>query len=59
MVGKEYWSGLIKWIKEVMHSQEHNVSITDFDLFQVVDTAEEAVALIDEFYAEYLLSPNF
>jgi len=59
MVGKDYWSGLIKWIKEVMHSQEHNVSITDFDLFQVVDTAEEAVALIDEFYGEYLLSPNF
>jgi uncharacterized protein (TIGR00730 family) len=59
MVGKDYWSGLIKWIKEVMHSQEHNVSITDFDLFQIVETAEEAVALIDEFYGEYLLSPNF
>ncbi|MFH0762224.1 MAG: TIGR00730 family Rossman fold protein [Bacteroidota bacterium] len=59
MVGKEYWSGLLKWIKEVMHAQEHNVNITDFDLFRVVDTADEAVGGIDEFYGEFLLSPNF
>jgi uncharacterized protein (TIGR00730 family) len=59
MVGKDYWSGLIKWIKEVMHSKEHNVSIGDFDLFKMADTAEEAVRVIDEFYEQYLLSPNF
>lgn len=59
MVSKEYWRGLIKWIKEVMHSREHNVNITDFDLFHLVDTAEEAVKVIDDFYAQYLLSPNF
>jgi len=59
LVGKEYWGGLIKWIKEVMHSQEHNVSITDFDLFRLVETADEAVDVIDQFYAEFLLSPNF
>jgi len=59
LVGKDYWSGLIKWIKEVMHSKEHNVSISDFDLFKMVDTAEDAVRVIDEFYEQYLLSPNF
>jgi hypothetical protein len=35
------------------------VSIADFDLFRLVDTAEEAVAVIDDFYEQYLLSPNF
>jgi uncharacterized protein (TIGR00730 family) len=59
MVSKEYWGGLIKWIKEVMHSKEHNVEITDFDLFHLVDTAEEAVKVIDDFYEQFLLSPNF
>lgn len=59
MVSKEYWGGLIKWIKEVMHSREHNVDITDFDLFHLVDTAEEAVKVIDDFYEQFLLSPNF
>jgi len=59
LVGGQFWMGLIKWIKEVMHAQEHNVSITDFDLFHIVDTAADAVKLIDEFYGQYLLSPNF
>ena len=59
MVSLEYWGGLIKWIKEVMHSREHNVNIADFDLFHLVDTAEDAVKVIDDFYAQYLLSPNF
>ncbi|NOR34043.1 MAG: TIGR00730 family Rossman fold protein, partial [Bacteroidales bacterium] len=31
----------------------------DIDLFTVVDTAEEAVAVINRFYSKYLLSPNF
>lgn len=59
LVGKEYWSGLIQWLKETMHAQEHNINIEDFQLFNLVDTAEEAVKVIDKFYASYLLSPNF
>jgi len=29
------------------------------NIFRIVDTPEEAVAYIDQFYARYLLSPNF
>jgi hypothetical protein len=29
------------------------------ELFSVVDTPEEAVKVIEEFYSKYLLSPNF
>ncbi len=59
LVGKKYWLGLIKWLKETMHAEEHNISIKDFELFSLVDTAEEAVKEIDNFYTRYLLSPNF
>ena len=59
LVGKKYWLGLIKWLKETMHGEEHNISVKDFELFSLVDTAEEAVKEIDKFYTRYLLSPNF
>ena len=58
-VGKKYWEGLMNWVKETMLLQEHNVHEKDLDLFKIVDTADEAVAIINEFYAKYLLKPNF
>jgi len=59
LVGKKYWEGLFNWIKEVMLEEEHNISPQDLELFTIVDTADEAVDLIDKFYSRYLLSPNF
>lgn len=59
LVGKNYWSGLIDWIKNTMLDQESNISPEDLDLFSVVDTSKEAVDKIDEFYSKYLLKPNF
>ena len=29
------------------------------DFFRLVNTSEEAVNVIDEFYSQYLLKPNF
>lgn len=59
MVGKAYWDGLVTWITDVMLEGEGNIAATDMELFKVVDTAEEAVELINVFYSKYLLSPNF
>jgi len=59
LVGKNYWSGLISWMKNVMLEQEQNISPEDLDLFTLVDTADEAVEYIDNFYSKYLLKPNF
>jgi uncharacterized protein (TIGR00730 family) len=59
MVGKKYWKGLIDWIKSTMLEEEHNITPGDLELFKIVDTSDEAVALIDKFYSRYLLSPNF
>jgi uncharacterized protein (TIGR00730 family) len=59
LVGKDYWAGLLKWVKEVMLDEARNISIDDMELFTAVDTAEEAVKHINDFYSKYILSPNF
>ncbi|MFC2096594.1 TIGR00730 family Rossman fold protein [Bacteroidota bacterium] len=59
LVGSWYWQGLMDWVKQVVLAEESNISEKDLDLIQIVDTAEEAVDKINEFYAKYLLSPNF
>jgi len=55
---KEYWEGFIKWIENTVLTSE-NVSPEDLKIFSVVDTAEEAVNIINEFYKTYSLKPNF
>lgn len=59
LVGKKYWEGLMIWVKDTMLHAEHNISEKDLDLFNIVDTADEAVAIINEFYSKYMLKPNF
>lgn len=58
LIGSEYWKGLFDWIKNVM-LKENNISPKDQNLVNIVDTPEDAVKVIDEFYAKYTLSPNF
>jgi uncharacterized protein (TIGR00730 family) len=59
LVGTEYWSGLIDWIKKVMLEKEKNVSPEDLFLFKLVDTADDAVNYILDYYADMSISPNF
>jgi uncharacterized protein (TIGR00730 family) len=59
LVGKEYWMGLINWMKDTVENEEHNINKQDLDLFVIVDTTDEAVNHIVDFYSKYLLKPNF
>ena len=59
LVGRSFWEGLIDWVKEVMLDREENISKEDLDFFEIVETADEAIQVINDFYAKYLLSPNF
>ena len=59
LVGTEYWGGLIDWIKSTLLDGFQNISDGDIDLVQVVDTEDEVIAILDDFYDEYNLSPNF
>lgn len=58
LVGKKFWSGMVDWIKKVLVT-EAMIHEEDLELFNIVDKPEDAVKVIDDFYAKYLLSPNF
>jgi uncharacterized protein (TIGR00730 family) len=59
IVGKEYWGGLLKWVEDAMLNQEENISPEDVNLYALVETADEAVQYIENFYKTHDLSPNF
>jgi hypothetical protein len=50
---------MLEWIEKVVQEEQNNISPEDVSLFTVVDTADEAVEVINKFYSKYLLSPNF
>ncbi|MFM9050948.1 MAG: LOG family protein, partial [Bacteroidota bacterium] len=58
LVGRNYWSGMVDWIRNSLQT-EAMIDPNDMNLFKVADTADEAVAFINEFYSRYLLKPNF
>lgn len=45
LMDSSYWKGLLDWIKETM-IKEKTISESDFDIFNVVDTPEEAVGIV-------------
>lgn len=59
LVGSDFWSGLIDWIEKVLIEKHANANPDDLKLFRVVDTEDEVVEVLDNFYKKYSLSPNF
>ena len=59
LVGSEFWEGLVEWIQKVLLEQAGNISAEDMFLFKIVDTPEEVVSYINEFYTKHLIKPNF
>ena len=58
LVGSSFWAGMVTWIKDVLVA-EGTISEKDLELISVVDTPDEILYIIDEFYKNYLLKPNF
>ncbi len=62
LVGSEFWAGLKDWIEKVMLREYHNISSEDLDLLPIVDTPEEVIEIIRQFYeVEHTgeLEPNY
>jgi uncharacterized protein (TIGR00730 family) len=59
LVGTSFWAGLMDWIKDMMLQKNGNISEDDLDLFKIVDTPDEVVDVINNFYKKHQLSPNF
>jgi len=58
LVGSSFWSGLLEWIQNTLLAQK-TISKEDLDLFKMVDTADQVVETILEFYKGKELRPNF
>jgi len=59
LVGTEFWGGLIDWIRQTVMQSFENINEADLDLIKIVDTEDEVIEILDKFYGEYKLSPNF
>jgi uncharacterized protein (TIGR00730 family) len=49
LFGREYWQGLIDWMKNTLVSYG-TIDREDFALFQIVDTPKEVCELLKEHY---------
>ena len=59
LFGSDFWNGLLDWIKETVLEKEKNISEKDLKNFKLVDSVDEVIEIIDDFYKNYQLSPNF
>ncbi len=57
LVGKEFWGGLLEWFKDKLIS-EGMISASDVDLYALVDTPEEVLDVIKDFYKDRSYEPS-
>lgn len=58
LMGREYWQGLVDWIKNTM-LKAGTISSNDVDFFYVTDDPVEAASLVSEFYMKHRVVTNF
>lgn len=58
LIGKEYWGGLVDWIKEKLENDGY-INSEDLDLFFLTDDHKQAVEHVFDFYKRNKPKPNF
>ena len=62
LMGIEFWTGLIDWVKSTMLDEHQNISPGDLDLLPMTNDPDEVLRLIAEFYegeGHAELEPNY
>ncbi len=60
LYGSDFWKGLLDWIATTMRDNAKNISPNDLDYLKLVDSPDEVVQIIRDFYrSEHELRPNF
>jgi uncharacterized protein (TIGR00730 family) len=59
LVGTSFWSGLIDWLKQTLLEQNKTINNEDLDLFSCVNTADEVIYLLKQYYSNTETGPNF
>ena len=58
LVESSFWKGLVDWMKNTLVAQGM-ISEEDMSRFHVVDTKEEVLSILGDFYRDKTLEPNF
>ncbi|MEY4002622.1 MAG: hypothetical protein RIT07_664 [Bacteroidota bacterium] len=59
LVDKTFWAPMMDFIHNSLLKEYEYISPGDLGLFKLVDTSDEAVSEILDFYSKYSLKPNF
>ncbi len=59
LVGSEFWRGCIDWLKNKVCNEFKNVSSNEMFLFELVDSENEVIDILNKFYNQKSFSPNF
>ncbi|RDK87301.1 LOG family protein [Marinirhabdus gelatinilytica] len=59
LVDTDFWSGLWDWITSTLLEANNNISKEDLDLVHIVDTEDEVLQVLNDFYEKFNHSPNF
>ncbi|QDU32560.1 LOG family protein YgdH [Poriferisphaera corsica] len=52
LVGTDFWSGLLDWIKDTMRDRYKTISPEDIDLFHVTDDVDEAIEYVTSRFSQ-------
>ncbi len=58
LFGTDFWGGMIDWLKTSL-IETGTISPNDMNLFKVTDDLDEVVNIIEEFYTDRIMRPNF
>ena len=61
LYGSDYWKGLKDWIEQTVLGEFGNISPVDMNLIPLVDTKEDVIKIIHDWYttSENSLEPNY
>lgn len=59
LIGRDFWGDLWKWIKKTLMEEHRYIGENDMDFIFLVDSPEEAMDIIKQFYPENRYTPNF
>lgn len=58
LIGSDFWSGLLQWIRDSMLNDVQSISAQDLDLLNVVDKTEDVLSIIFSYYERCGFEPS-
>ena len=59
LVGSEFWNKCYNWIKDELVSKYNYISAKELYLISIVDSSDDVIKILSDFYNEKSIRPNF